>query len=384
MNKKTKASMHVVFLTIEYPPLPSGGIGTSVRNLARALVAQGHRVTVIGVGPETKFVDQGIEVRFIGETHVLKIGWLWDIRRVQRELNRLVREEGAQIVEAHDWGGVSAGLRLACPLVVRCHGTDTYFAHLLRKKVRPSVRWAESLALKQADDVVAVSRFTADVTRRLFQLRDEVGVIPNGIDVAQFRPAAPDEVEPATILYFGTLTRKKGVLDLCRAFSGIVERHASARLLLVGRETSDALTGAASTWALCRESLSPAARARVDYLGEQPYDRMQHYVRRAALCAFPSYAEAFPLAWLEAMASAKAIVAYDIGWASEVVETQRSGVLVPAGDTESFARVVGELLAAPERARQLGLAARRRVVEHFAADVVARQTTEHYQRVLGQ
>src|SRR5918912_835422 len=101
--------MHVVFLTVEYPPLPSGGIGTSVRNLARALVAQGHRVTVLGVGPETEFDDQGIMVRFIGETHVPKVGWLWDVRRVQRELNRLVRAEGAEIVEAHDWGGGSAG-----------------------------------------------------------------------------------------------------------------------------------------------------------------------------------------------------------------------------------------------------------------------------------
>lgn len=374
--------MHVVFLTIEYPPLPSGGIGTSVRNLGRALVAQGHRVTVLGVGPETEFNDQGIAVRFVGETRVPKLGWLWDIRRVQRELNRLVREEGAEVVEAHDWGGVSAGLRLKCPLVVRCHGTDTYFAHLLRKRVRPSVRWTEALALRQADDVVAVSRFTADLTRQLFRLRAEVGVIPNGIDVAQFTPAAPAEIEPDTILYFGTLTRKKGLLDLCRVFSAVVARCPGARLLLVGRDTGDALTGAASTWSLCCELLAPAALARVEYLGAQPYDRMQTHVRRAALCAFPSYAEAFPLSWLEAMAAAKAVVAYDIGWATEVVEPDRSGVLVPAGDAAAFARAVEELLTEPERAARLGRAARQRVEQHFAADVVAQQTIAHYQRVL--
>jgi glycosyltransferase involved in cell wall biosynthesis len=375
--------MHVVFLTVEFPPLLSGGIGTSVRNLGRALVAQGHRVTVLGVGAETEFNDDGIDVRFIGETRVPKLGWLWDIGRVQRELNRLVREEGAEVVEAHDWGGVSAGLRLRCPLVVRCHGTDTYFAHLLRKEVRPSVRWTESLALRQADDVVAVSRFTADLTSRLFHLRSEVGVIPNGIDLAQFEPAAPEEVEPGTILYFGTLTRKKGVLDLCRVFSSVVERNTRARLLLVGRDAGDQLTGAASTWGLCREALSPAARKRVDYLGAQPYERMQTFVRRAALCVFPSYAEAFPLSWLEAMASAKAVVAYDIGWAPEVVETGESGVLVPSGDTGALARVVRELLDEPERALRLGRAARQRVETHFASDVVARQTVARYQMALG-
>ncbi len=375
--------MHVVFLTMEYPPLPSGGIGTSVRNLARAMVAQGQRVTVLGMGQATEFEDQGINVRFIGETQLPKVGWLWDIKRVERELNRLVREEGAEIVEAHDWVGVSAGVRPACPVVIRCHGTDTYFAHLLQKKVRPSVRWAESLALKQAADVVAVSRFTADVTRRLFQLRTEVGVIPNGIDITQFQPAAPSEVEPDTILYFGTLARKKGVLDLCRVFSKVVERRPHARLLLVGRDVRDQQTGASSTWELCLERLPSEARKRVEYLGAQPYDKIQNYVRRAALCAFPSYAEAFPLSWLEAMASAKAVVAYDIGWAAEVIESETSGVLVPSGDTEAFARAVEKLLSEPERARRLGLAARQRVENHFAADTVARQTIERYRQVLG-
>jgi len=375
--------MHVVFLTIEYPPLPSGGIGTSVRNLGRALVRQGHRVTVVGAGPLMEFEDEGVSVRFIGETRVPKIGWLWDAHRIERELNRLVREEGAEIVEAHDWGGISAGVRPRCPVVVRCNGTDTYFGRLLQKRVRPSVRWAEGFALRQADDVVAVSRFTADVTRRLFNLRADVGVIPNGIDVTQFRPAVNGEVEPETVLYFGTLARKKGVLDLCRAFSLLAERKRGARLLIVGRDMRDQLSGAGSTWELCRSLLSPAALERVEYLGPQPYDRMQEYVRRATLSVFPSYAEAFPLSWLEAMACAKPVVAYDIGWAPEVIETGTSGVLVPTGQVESLAGAIEELLCEPSRAKRLGQAARRRVETHFTAEVVARQSVERYRQVLG-
>jgi glycosyltransferase involved in cell wall biosynthesis len=267
---------------------------------------------------------------------------------------------------------------------VRCNGTDTYFARLLQKRVRPSVRWAEGVALRSADDVVAVSRFTADVTRSLFNLRADVGVIPNGIDITQFQPAINGEVERDTILYFGTLARKKGVLDLCRAFSSVVERNEGARLRLVGRDMRDQSSGTDSTWELCKGLLSPAARERVEYLGAQPYDRMQEYVRRASLCVFPSYAEAFPLSWLEAMASAKAVVAYDTGWAPEVIETGKSGVLVPSGDTESLALAIEELLAERERAGRLGWAARSRVEKYFAAEVVARQTVAHYEKVLGQ
>lgn len=374
--------MHVAFLTTEYPPLPCGGIGTSIRNLARALVARGDRASVLVAGAGKEFEDRGVTVRFTGETNVPKVGWLWDARRAQRGLNEMIRRDGVDVVEAHDWCGPSAGLRLDRPLSVRCHGAATYFAHLLDERVRPSVRWTETLALRQAGDVVAVSRFTADVTRRLFRLRSEVGVIPNGIDAAQFAPAEPEEVEPDTILYFGTLARKKGVLDLCRVFSSVVERRPRARLLFVGRDAPDPRTGSPSTLALCRESLSPAARERVEFLGAQPYDKVQEHVRRAALCVFPSYAEAFPLAWLEAMACAKPVVAYDIGWAREIVREGESGVLVPAGDTEAFARAVEELLSDEGARLRLGRAARERVEAHFTSESIARQSVERYQKLL--
>lgn len=374
--------MHVAFLTTEYPPLPSGGIGTSIRNLARALVAQGNRATVLVAGAGATFEDRGVCVRFTGETSVPKLGWLWDARRAQRELNSLIRRDGVDMIEAHDWCGPSAGLRLERPLSVRCHGAATYFAHLLSERVRPSVRWTETLALRQANDVVAVSRFTADVTHQIFRLRSEVGVIPNGIDAAQFTPADREEIEPDTILYFGTLARKKGVLDLCRIFSSVVERRPHARLLFVGRDAPDARTGSRSTLALCQESLSPQARARVEFVGVQPHDRVQEHVRRAALCVFPSYAEAFPVAWLEAMACAKPVVAYDIGWAREVFEDGESGVLVPAGDTQAFARTIEELLSDEDARLSLGRAARARVESRFTSERVARQSVERYEQLL--
>lgn len=368
---------------MEYPPLPSGGIGTSICNLARAIVAQGHRVTVVGLGKRTEFQDQGVNVRFIGATSIPKVGWLWDVRRVQHELNNLVRREGADIVEAHDWCGVSAGLRPTCPIVVRCHGTDTYFAHLLQERVRPLVRRLEWLALKQADDIVAVTQFAADVTRRLFRLRQPIGVIHNGIDITQFKPASPSDVEPDTILYFGALVRKKGAFDLCRIFSKVVERYPQARLRIVGQDGKDRQTGARSTWALCQELLSPSALKRVEYLGPQPYWQIREHVRRATLCVFPSYAETFGLTWVEAMACAKAVVAYDIGTAPEIIEHDVSGKLIAVGDTDRFAQVVLELLTDGEKCNRLGLEARQRVESLFSSDRVARQSVQRYQQVLG-
>ncbi len=375
--------MHIAFLTTEYPPLPSGGIGTSIRNLAHAYVQMGHRVSVIGWGPLDEFEDLGVHVRFLGETSLPKLGWYLNRRQAQVELNRLVSDEGLDIIEAHDWTGVSAGMRLDCPLVIRCHGTATYFAHLLNERVRPSVRWAERLALHSADSIAAVSRFAADTSRSLFNLDQPIGVIHNGIDTEKFQPSSSDQVEPNTLLYLGTLVRKKGVLDLAQIFSKVVEEHPGARFYLVGRDAADSFTGAPSTWRLCQELLTPRARERTTYYGVQPYERVADFIQRAAVCVFPSYAEAFPLTWLETMACAKAVVAYDIGWAEEVIQDGLSGRLIELGHHAAFADALLDLLSNPAKQESLGWAAMQRIRSNFSSEIVAQKNMAWYREVLG-
>ncbi len=371
----TKA-MHLGFLTTEYPPMRFGGIGTNVRNVARALVQQGHRVTVLGWGALRSFDDHGVAVRFLGETRVPRLGWLLNRRRVAREVARLVHEEDLVAIEAHDWCGPSAGIRWACPIGIRCNGSATYFGDLLAESVRPSVRWAERRALRQADSVVAVSRFTGDRTSQLFGLGKPVEVIPNGVDMQRFRPIPPEHAEAGQVLYLGTLVRKKGVLDLCDAFGQVVDAVPGARLELIGRDTTDTRTGAASTWHLCQEALASHAHDRVSFRGPVAYDDVPSQIGRAMVCAFPSYAEALPLSWIEAMACARPVVAYDIGWAPEIVTSGVDGILVPAGNRAALAAAISSLLADPARAAEMGHAARRAVTERFAADQVARTTAE--------
>jgi glycosyltransferase involved in cell wall biosynthesis len=376
--------MHVGFLTTEYPPLPAGGIGTSVRNLARALVAHGHRATVVGWGREAEFDDAGVRVRFLEESRVPRMGWLLNRAAARRELARLVEEEELDVVEAPDWCGLSAGIDLPCPLAIRCNGSSTYFAEILGERARRRVTLAERLALERADGLAAVSRFTADRTRFLFGLPDRFEIIPNSVDTARFVPGRPAEVEPARILYLGTLVRKKGVLDLGPVFSEVVRREPRARLELVGRDALDGRTGSRSTREILAASLSPQARARTDFVGPLPYDSVQERVRPAAVCVFPSYAEAQPLAWLEAMACGRPIVGYDFGWAREVVRSGLDGILVPPGDLRALADVLVALLDDPELAAGMGASARLRVEAGFDAGVVALRCLAWYSSLKGK
>jgi glycosyltransferase involved in cell wall biosynthesis len=284
-------------------------------------------------------------------------------------------------VEAHDWCGLSAGIQPGCPIVVRCHGSSVYFGAMLNEPVRRSVRLAEQTALRGASAVAAVSRFTATETARLFGLQRPVAVLPNGVDLAQFQVPRSGEADPTTLVYVGTIVRKKGVLDLCRAFSRVVVDVPDARLVLLGKDARDRLTGR-STWDLCQAELSEAARRRVEYPGPQPYERVQDFIRRGAACVLPSHAEALPLAWLEAMACAKPVVAYDIGWAPEIVEHERTGLLAPHGDVAHLSDAVVRILRQPAWGTALGRAGRAAIEARFSDQVAAAQSVAWYRQVL--
>ncbi len=376
--------MRIAFLANEYPrpPLPCGGIGTSLGSLARALVRRGHTVWVIGWGHDLAFDDHGVQVRFVGRTSVPKLGWLLNRRRAFRALHDLVRNEGVEIVESSDWCGPSAGLQLPCPVVVRCHGSATYFADLVGGPLRPSVRWTEARALKGARAVGAVSRFTAERTRALFGLEGSIAVVHNGIETDRFEAADPAEVEAGSILYVGTLVRKKGVLDLPAMLDRLLDGKRDIRLRLLGHDSADHETGAVSTWRLIESRLSDRGREHTDYLGKVPYAEVANHIRHAAVCVFPSYGEALPMAWMEAMAAAKSVVAYDIGWAREVIQDGVTGLLVPAGDTHALAEAVATVLADQDAASIMGAHARDDVCARFSAEEAARSSVGWYERVI--
>ena len=334
--------MRIGFLTNEYPPY-SGGIGTSVRNLAKGLVSRGHEVTVMMLGKGKDRVDEGVQLVHIRPTTIPKLGWLLNRLAIKREINRLVAEEGLDIVEAPDWCGLSAGIKAKCPIVIRCHGSATYFGNLAGEPVSWSVRLAESIALKGAGAIASVSKFTADETARLFNLKDKIEIIPNCVPVSESSEHQSTPSEENRILYFGTIVRKKGVLDLPEIIRSVCGGNKFARFVLMGRDAADSTTGVASTFSLFENALDEQSLARVEYRGGRSADDVRDEIAKASICIFPSYAEALPLAWLEAMLMGKPVVAYDIGWASEVIESGVSGFLVPKGDKKAFAEAIQQL-----------------------------------------
>jgi glycosyltransferase involved in cell wall biosynthesis len=81
------------------------------------------------------------------------------------------------------------------------------------------------------------------------------------------------------------------------------------------------------------------------------------------------------------MAAELPVIATDGGGAREIIENGRTGLLVPMGDARALAEALAQLLAQPELARSLAVAARRPVLEHFTVERFARRSEALYEEL---
>jgi glycosyltransferase involved in cell wall biosynthesis len=100
------------------------------------------------------------------------------------------------------------------------------------------------------------------------------------------------------------------------------------------------------------------------------------------VCVLSSQAEGFSNSILEYMAAGRAVVATNVGGASEAIVEGETGHLVDAGDDRAMAERLIALLRDPEKRRAMGINGRRRIEQHFSTANRLKRTTELYQRFL--
>ncbi|WP_333600065.1 glycosyltransferase family 4 protein [Flavobacterium sp.] len=379
--------MKIAFLTSEFPHPnlgASGGIGTSILNLSKGLLEQGHEVIVLiyGQKEDSSFIENGISFYQIKNLKIKGFSRFFTQKKIQKLVNSLVKNNQVDILEAPDWTGFTSNIKPNCPVVIRLNGSDTYFCHLDQRPVKFWNKFHEKKALQNADALLSVSQYTADVTKEIFGLQRHFTVIPNCIDVAKFSPDSQSTIQDNTILYFGTLIRKKGLLELPLIFNEVYKKNKQAKLVLIGRDTSDIISGNSSTWEMMQALFDKEVLPNVSYLGSVPYDKIRGNISAAAVCVFPTFAEALPVSWIEAMALQKAIVASDIGWATEVIDDNINGFLVHPKNHLEYADKIVALLENEGLRIQFGAAAREKVEQKFSIAVVAQQSADFYQKIL--
>lgn len=379
--------MQIAFLTPEYPHPKtghSGGIGTSIKNLAIGLLDQECKVRILVYGQkeEAIFDDEGIIVQQIQNVKFKGLSWYLTRKKIENIINELYADKEIDLVESPDWTGITSFIEpKKCPIVIRLHGSDTYFCYLDNRPVKWINKFHEKRALKRADALLTVSKFTADKTNEIFGLQKRFVIIPNSIDITSFKKDSLLSEVSNTVLYFGSLIRKKGLLQLPFIFNELIKLNPSAKLVLVGKDVPDIISGANSTWAMMQPLFAEKVLSNVSYLGSVPYQDIKKYISESAVCVFPSFAEALPVSWIEAMAMQKAIVASNIGWATDVIDDEVNGFLVDPKNHLAYASRINTLLSNINLRQEFGLSAREKVIQKFSISVVAQQSLAFYKQL---
>lgn len=229
------------------------------------------------------------------------------------------------------------------PLVVTFHNyvldefMRGYSTLAQRLHYRYDLKWWTRKALREADVVTAVSRFTAGMLKQDLGYPGEVRVIYNGIDTEAFTPPTrrADRHE-LRVLFAGNLTRRKGA-DLLLP---IAERlRPGVRILY----TKGLRTGA-------RLPDHP----RLECIGAVRYEDMPGLYRDADILLYPSVREGFGLSVAEAMACALPVVATDCSSLPELVEHGKGGFLCRIGAVDEFAGAIGQLAESASLRAQMG------------------------------
>lgn len=375
--------MHIAFLTPEYPHPAinhSAGIGTSIKNLATALVEDGHQVSlfIYGQKEHLKFEEHQINFHLI-EQIKYKLGGFYFYRKYVQDY---INKHSAQIdlIEAPDWTGMTAFMKLKKPLVIRLHGSDTYFCHLENRPQKKKNFLFEKWALKSAIAITSVSAYTAQKTQELFHLKKEITIIHNIILLENFSPVKSTAAS-RYILNFGSVIRKKGVIALAKAFNNLASQLPDVELKYLGKDLRDVLTGT-MTSTLIKKEIDPCFQNRVNFIEQVPYEEVNMYINNAEVVGLPSYAEAFPMTWLEAMALEKPLVTSNIGWANEVMIDRITGFTIQPDDTKAFSDSLKKMLTDKEFAIQCGKNARTHLESNFSKAHIVKQNVAFYKSAI--
>ncbi|NRD22821.1 glycosyltransferase family 4 protein [Winogradskyella litoriviva] len=381
--------LHIGFITMEYPHSStgnSGGLGTSIKHLTRALSDEGYKVSVFIVNQDenAEIDDSGITLYKIKHKTFRAFNWLLYRIYANKRINLICKNKGVDILEAPDWTGLTAFMKFKIPVVIRFHGSDTYFCHLEKRPQKWKNRFLESNALKMADAYIAPTEFAATETQKLFKInKKEIRTIHYGLSLNDFINNNPSSFTPNTILYIGTIIRKKGVLDLAQIFNLVVEANPEVKLILVGADSGDVQTGTNSTYSLFEALLTPKALSNVSYLGKVPYTEVKNCIKNAQVCVFPSFAETLGMVTIESMAMQKAVVNTSIGWAQSLIDNGENGYLIHPTHHKEYAERINSLLNDIPKCISIGKAARLKVDSAFNMKIQVKKNIQFYKELIG-
>lgn len=388
-------SLHIcLVIGSPYPPYPHGGVGSFAKDLAEGMVKRGHKVTVFSKFPNIDSQPGQVLTEMLNGVKLVWVPRKFEnfpprTRQIASEyylckqIRELHKQDKFDLIEGEDGGGLLALGRLPnVPKVIRLHATTIYNDFVLKRKPSRLNHILEYLWIRRADFIIAVSEYVGKTTLKLTGLNKtrKYETIPYAIDTTLFSPDPEIIPQKGLIIFTGVTAPRKGVLELIQAMNLVFEKHAHARLWIIGDDKYRHDGSLFITQALAQ--LREEFKDRVEVIGSRPRSELPALLQNAEICCFPSHVETFGIGIAEAMAMERPVIFMSHGPGPEVVEDGVSGLLCNTWNSQDIAAKVNYLLENPTRAKQIGVNARKRVIIKFERESWVERNITFYKQCL--
>lgn len=351
-------------------PVP-GGVNAHVGQLYENLVARGHDVRIISSthGPQRS-----------SEGDIIRLGYGWSVptngsigtltvsHRYGRLVSDMLEREGFDLLHFHEPFVPFLSLQL-----LRHSSSVNVATFHAYSGWSPAYEFGRRMLQRFARRLhgrIAVSAAARHFIGRYFP--GDYKVIPNGVDLRQYRDVAPfarwrDGVP--NILFLGRFESRKGLMHLLRAYRIVRREGHACRLLVVGSGPQE---GEAKRYIATRRLSGVELLGRVS-----DHDKARAFATADIFVSPATGQESFGIVLLEAMASGVPIVCSDIHGYKGVVRRDEQALLVPPKDSDALAEAIIVLLRDPARRAAMGESGRQRAIQ-FGWEAITAKVDDYY------
>lgn len=393
--------MNILYYCNEYPPYPTGGIGSVTKIVAEEFARRGDNVYVVG------YYDDIRDLPYYSEINGVKIYRLHKkfrdrngricnffirkmykcgVRRpiIQYELDytesyiidfiKKNRIDIFEITDFYHFNEKSPNLKyhgFPVPTVLRIHGCVSFLKNLSGKPCE-AVRRNDQRHFGRCDYLSAVSRYSLAYIKENFDtafFKKEV-IICNPIETDFLGNL--QEINSNKILFIGKLKESKGCFSFLEAFSRCAMKHHEITARVIGGGNVDE----------AMRYLAPEVANRVKFLGFCDRETIKKEIDECAFACIPTYFETFGMVALEIMARSRALIFTERTSGAEIVENGVNGFTVNPENVEQIVEKMEILISDDKLRHRFSKNGFDTVRRKFLSTVIVDQLSEFYTNIL--
>ncbi len=379
--------MKDLMATWEFPPYKVGGIASHVNDLSLALTKMGHEVHVLTYGDQSSDVEQSkVFVHRLSSTYAPNtISWsMFLCQKMEKAAIRLHKEHHFDVVHAHDWMMVPAGVGikkvLRLPMVFTLHSTEAGRSgvHDAYTKMINDLEWYGTY---ESDQIITVGCDFCDEVKGLFHPPEgKIHYIPNGVDMKRFEDVKffLDKATFASdwekvVLFVGRMSHQKGLEFLVWAAPKILRTHPEAKFVVSGG-------GDHSQYRSLANQLGVGSKFY--FAGYTPEHLLPSLYSMATATVAPSIYEPFGIVALESSAAHTPVVGSYVGGLKDTIVHEYTGLHTYPAHVQSIIDQTDRVLSDTSWAKWMGENGHSWVSHNFTWDKISRWTTGIYGKAL--